>query len=380
MIIADIAAAARAAAARVAPHVRATPLERSPWLSAAGRCDAFLKLESEQITGSFKARGAVNAVLSLPPEALARGLVTCSTGNHALAFVHAAAAAGGDALLARSLVYLPRGASAAKVQKLRARGAVIVEHGDDCLDAELEARRVAEARGLRYVSPYNDAAVVAGQGTAAVELLRQLEEEAEKEGKAAAVVAGPGGGSSSSSSNGGENDAAELVVFVPVGGGGLIAGVASVLKDALGARVRVVGCQPAASDVMRRSVEAGEIVDAPSGETLSDATAGGIEPGALTLAPCVAAVDEWVCVSEQEIADAMLSVLHHHSKLIEGAAGCAVAAFWRQRRRLAGRRAVVLCCGGNVAAGALRRVLDEGRVLEADGGDGDSSLPAPADL
>jgi hypothetical protein len=208
-------------------------------------------------------------------------------------------------------------------------------------------------------------------------------------------------------------------------------GPSQVLKSALGPRVRVVGCSPANSDVMRASVAAGRIVDAPWRDTISDATAGGIEEGAVTLAPCMAAVDEWcagrgylrrcgvafrghsstgeslglsalpcgcstpgrrrcsrevrapaalkpaapdptprVNVSEQEIADAMASLLHHHSKLVEGAAGCAVAALWRQRGELAGRRAVALCCGGNVSLKVLADVLQRGRVLPGGPGAG----------
>ncbi|KAI8462928.1 MAG: tryptophan synthase beta subunit-like PLP-dependent enzyme [Monoraphidium minutum] len=357
--LAELAAASAAAAPRIRAHVRRTPLEDSPWLSAAGGCRAWLKLESEQL-------------LSLPPEALAKGLATCSTGNHALAFVHAArAAAAGGARLGPALVYLPRGASAAKVEKLRAAGAALVLHGDDCLDAELEARRVAGERGLVYVSPYNDWEIMAGQGTVAIEILEQLQEEGEDLRLNTCSSGGGrsgGGGGSGGGGPGGAAEAAELVVYIPVGGGGLIGGMAAVLKAALGSRVRVVGCQPAASDVMRQSVAAGRIVAAASGKTLSDATAGGIEEGAVTLEPCIAAVDEWVCVSEQEIADAVLSVLTAHSKLIEGAAGCAVAVFWRQRARLAGARAVVLCCGGNVSVEALQAVLARGRVLSPDGG------------
>ncbi|GBF99480.1 serine threonine dehydratase [Raphidocelis subcapitata] len=377
---ADLAAASAAAAVRIAPYIRHTPLEPSPWLSGAGRCVAYLKLESEQATGSFKARGAVNRLLTLPQEQLERGLVTCSTGNHALAFLHAARAVAAGAALPRSLVYLPRTASAGKVGKLRARGARITLFGDDCVDTEAEARRVAGERGMVYISPYNDWEVMAGQGTVAMEILQQLEEaEAAAAGAQPTAAAGGGGAAAAAAEPGGPAPAddgaaaaaaaaaaAPLVVYVPVGGGGLIGGMAAALKHALGPRVRVVGCSPEASDVMRRSVEAGRIVDAPTGPTLSDATAGGIEEGALTLAPCAACVDEWVNVSEQEIADAMASLLFHHSKLVEGAAGCAVAAFWRQRASLAGARAVVLCCGGNVAVETLREVLERGRVLHAE--------------
>lgn len=214
---------------------------------------------------------------------------------------------------------------------------------------------------------------MAGQGSVAVELLQQL-----------------------------PADAAPDVVIVPVGGGGLIGGVAAVLKAADPAiqvraarapgrkggsrasrppsstrvsstrglrapscappRPQVIGAQPAASDVMRQSVAARRIVDAPSGDTLSDATAGGIEPGALTLQLCVDFVDRWVSVSEQEIADALVGLLAHEGKLVEGAAGCGLAAFRRLAPELGGKRVVLVCCGGNIAPATLAHVLQTGRA------------------
>lgn len=230
----------------------------------------------KQVTGSFKARGAVNKLLSLPPDQLARGLVTCSTGNHALAFVHAARAAGGAPALARALIYLPRTASAGKAEKLRARGAALVLHGDDCLDAEVEARRVAGERGLVYVSPYNDyeasgvrqaarscgvcvalsrakcmwlalqdqgcvqmrrhatllitvvgdarpAQVMAGQGTVAIEILEQLQELEELERRRQQQQ-----GQQQEQHQEEDAPGADLVVYIPVGGGGLIGGMAPV--------------------------------------------------------------------------------------------------------------------------------------------------------
>lgn len=203
----------------------------------------------------------------------------------------------------------------------------VFQVGADCVEAELAGRAAAEASGATYVSPYNDLQVVAGQGTISLELLAEL---------------GPG-----------RLDA----VFVPVGGGGLIAGIAAVLKAASPA-ITIVGCQPAASDIMRQSVAAGAIVDAPSGDTLSDATAGGIEPGAITLVPCMQLVDEWVTVTEAEIGDALLGLLHHQSKLVEGSAACAIAALLKTKEQWAGKSVVVIACGGNIALSTLRKLIN----------------------
>ncbi|KAK9829755.1 hypothetical protein WJX72_007688 [[Myrmecia] bisecta] len=280
-------------------------------------CTAWLKLENKQATGSFKARGAANKVFSLSEQDLDRGLVTSSTGNHALAFIHACQVLSKQRHRAIApLIYLPKTASPAKADKLRQQGAELLFYGMDCVEAELEARRVADAQGMVYVSPYNDLQVAAGQGTIAVELLQRLQHT--------------------------KLD----VVFVPVGGGGLISGIAAVLKS-VSPNIQVVGCQPAASDVMTQSVRAGQIVDVPSGKTLSDGTAGGIEPDALTLEPCMRFVDQWVTVTEPEIAAAMLGMQRHHGMDVEGAAGVSLAAFCKLKSQLAGKYVVVVCCGGN---------------------------------
>lgn len=121
--------------------------------------------------------------------------------------------------------------------------------------------------------------------------------------------------------------------------------------------VQVIGCQPAVSDVMRQSVAAGRVVEAPSGETLSDATAGGVEPGSITLQPCIDCVDEWLTVTEEEIADALLGMLQHESRLVEGSAACAVAAFLKTRGRWQGKHVVLIACGGNIGLEDLRSVV-----------------------
>lgn len=315
--LAALRAEVQAARARIRSHVRETPVERSRALEERDH-RVYLKLENLQHTGSFKLRGAFNKLLSLTPEQRGRGVVAASSGNHGAAVAWAA-----DALGIRAEVFVPEHASATKVAAIRRLGATVTMFGTDGLDTEIEARAVAATRGCAYVSPYNDLAVVAGQGTLGSELQLQLP--------------------------------ALDTIFVAVGGGGLIAGVAAELKGKW-PDVRVVGCLPESSPVMARSVAASAIVEMPSLPTLSDGTAGGIEAGSITFPLCQALVDEWVTVSEAEIADGMRHCLTVEHMLVEGAAGVAVAGFRRYAASLGGVSAIVLC-GANVTRDVLRTVL-----------------------
>ena len=306
----------------IRPYVRETPVELSLALSESAGADVWLKLENVQHTGSFKVRGAFSKLLRLTEVERARGIVTASSGNHG-----AATAWASRALNVPALVFVPQQASSTKLQAIRRAGAEVELYGVDGVDTEIHARRVAEERGLPYVSPYNDADIVAGQGTLGLELRRQL----------------PG----------------LDVVFIAVGGGGLIGGAAAALK-AERPEIRIVGCLPEHSPVMARSVAAGAIIEMESLPTLSDGTAGGIEPGAVTFALCRSLVDEWVLVTEAEIAAAMRHCLTAEHTLVEGAAGVAVAGFWRKERELPGARVAVVLCGANVSVEKLAGVLSAG--------------------
>lgn len=303
---------------RIRPHIRETPLVQSLALSEATGADVWLKCENLQVTGSFKVRGATNKLLSLDANTRQRGVIAASSGNHGVAVAHA-----GKALGIPVTVYVPSFASAAKVAAMRRLGAVVETYGTDGLDTELEARRVAAAQDRAYVSPYNDATVVAGQGTLGVELRRQL-------------------------------DRIDAVV-IAVGGGGLIGGAAADLKHHL-PDVRMIGAQPANSRVMIESLRVGEVIDIPSQPTLSDGTAGGVEPDSITFPLCRTLVDQWVAIEEIEIATAMRHMIEVEHMLIEGAAGVAVAALSRLAGSISGRVVVVLC-GANLTTERLREVL-----------------------
>ena len=318
---ADLPRHVRLAASRIRPHVVETPLRLSPTLSERTGAQVFLKLENRQHTGSFKLRGATNILLNLTAEDRARGVVTASTGNHALAVARAAAQ-----LDIAATIYLPEGASPRKVEKLESFPVTLCRVPGDALNAEISARAAALQRNQPFISPYNDPHIIAGQGTIAVELLRRQP----------------------------QLDA----VFVTVGGGGLMGGIASFLKST-GSQIQTVGCQPQNSAVMLASVRAGRIVDTASLPTLSDGSAGGIEPHSLTFDLCKNHVDHWLTVSEDEIAAAMRLIYRELGESIEGAAGVAVASLLKTGKRFAGQRLAVVICGGNVDSDTWQRVLEQ---------------------
>ena len=314
-----IDAAARQAASRIAGLVRETPLEYSARFSEDLGAAVYFKLENLQHTGSFKLRGAANRLMTLESSQRGAGVVAASSGNHGAAVAYAM-----QKLDTRGVIFVPEGTSSAKVDAIRAYDGQVEYFGTDGLDTELHARDFANENGMVYVSPYNDEAVIAGQGSCGVEILNQLPSV----------------------------DA----VFVAVGGGGLVGGVGSVIKasrpDAL-----VVGCQPEASAVMAKSVEAGRILDLESRPTLSDGTAGGVERDAITFELCRELVDEFTVVNEEEIAEAMRLFIDRQHQLLEGAAGVAIAGLMEHRGAVRGKNVVVIVCGGNISRERLKQVL-----------------------
>jgi threonine dehydratase len=304
---------------RIRPYLGETALLPSPvfgeWLGA----EVTFKCEHLQPTGSFKVRGALNKLLSLAAGQRAKGVVAASTGNHGAAVAFAA-----RSLAAPCLVFVPETAASTKVEAIRRLGAEIRVFGTDPVEAERRARQFAAETGRSYLSPYNDLQVIAGQGTLAAELERQ----------AGAIDA----------------------VIASLGGGGLIAGIAAYLKN-LDKDVRVIGCSPLNSAVMIESLKAGRILELPSKLTLSDGTAGGIEPGAVTFELCRDLVDEVLTLTEDEIKEAMRRFMDVHHQLIEGAAGVAVAAALKKGPELAGKRLAVVLCGSNISLEDLRTVL-----------------------
>ena len=278
----------------------------------------LFKMENLQQTGSFKLRGATNKILSLTPQQARNGVIAASNGNHGLGVAAAAKRAG-----IRAEVYVSAHVSPAKARRIEEYGVQLRRIGNDPLDAELAGRAAAREYGKTFISPYNDIEVMAGQGTIAVELLQQAP----------------------------KLDA----VFVAVGGGGLIGGIGAYMKWA-SPETEIVGCWPQNSRVLYESLKAGRILDVPEQPTISESTAGRLEPDSVTLGVCRQVIDRSVLVSEEEILAAMRRVRDAKGWLIEGAAGVALAAFLKHVHEYDGKTVAVVICGGNLSPEALRQL------------------------
>ncbi len=315
----DAHSAILAAETRIRPHIRETLLDPSPYYSQTTGANVYFKCENLQHTGSFKARGALNKILSLTDEDRSRGIVTASTGNHGAACAFAMKKVG-----AKGIVFVPETAAETKVANIQRRGAEIRAFGTDGLDTELHARQYAADNGMTFISPYNDVDVMAGQGTVGVELLRQLPDV----------------------------DA----VFVAVGGGGLMGGISSYIK-AVKPTVEVVGCSPFNSKVMEESVKAGKVLALESLPTLSDGTAGGVELDSITFPLCRDNVDRYISVTEDEIATSMRTFMNAQHMMIEGAAAVPIAALMQDYAKYAGKNVAIVLCGANISLSVLQGVL-----------------------
>lgn len=304
---------------RIKGDIFQTPLLYSHWLSDSCDGDVYLKLESEQITGSFKARGSLNKLKWIQEQKLGKYPVTASTGNHGLGFARAC-----ELLNIEGTVFLPHNAVDSKIEAIRNYNVDIRFHGDDPYTTEKYVRNQAEKKGWIYVSPYNDAEIIAGQGTIGIEILDQLPEA--------------------------DN------VLATVGGGGLISGIASYIKDRL-PDTSIIGCQPKNSPEMSVSVRAGEYQEIESKSTLSDGSAGGFEADAITFDLCRKLVDDFILISEDEIRHAIRSMIRHHHKVIEGSAGVAIASLLKKPHQFAGQTTVIVVCGANIAADTLQSIL-----------------------
>jgi threonine dehydratase len=305
------------ARARIAPFIHHTPLERSRWLSKELGREVFTKLECLQTTGSFKLRGAMAKLTSLSEAERRRGVLTVSAGNHGLAVAH-----GAEALGIRATVVVPVSASRAKVAAISRYPVTLLERGATYDDAERAAREMERETGLTFISPYNDAEVIAGQATIALEMFADVP----------------------------ELDA----VIVPVGGGGLIAGVALAAK-AIRPAIKIYGAEPAATPTMRASLRAGQIVEIEEEETVADGLAGNIEPGSITFPLVRQFVDEMILVSEEGITGALAGFAHEEHLLIEGSAAVSLAAL--RDPHVQGQRLAAIVTGRNITLDLFSRII-----------------------
>ena len=299
--------------------IRWTPLEHSPYLSTLINGDVYLKLENIQKTGSFKFRGAVSKMTSLNDEEKSMGVVTASTGNHGAACSLAMSILGID-----GKIIVPDNVHKNKVDNILNLGGEVEYHGNDCLIAEERAQEISSNTGANYISPFNDPAIVCGQGTIGYELNQDLK----------------------------NIDS----VFVSVGGGGLISGIGGYLKSVQN-QVKMIAVSPKNSCVMFESIKAGKQLDLPSEPTLSDGTAGGVEVGSITFALCQEIIDEFILVDEEDISEGIRLDIEKLHQLIVGAAGAAIAGFLQKKDDLKGQTVIIIICGGNISSEVIKLVL-----------------------
>jgi len=319
--IADI----EAARGRIRDSLFQSPCAYSETFSTLCGNKIFFKLENLQMTGSFKERGALNKILTLTREERERGVVAASAGNHAQGVSYHATRQG-----IRAQILMPLTTPLIKVVATRGYGAEVVLHGANYDEAYEEAHRRASAAGQTLIHPFDDEAVIAGQGTLGLELIEQ-------------------------------NPYLDAVV-VPVGGGGLIAGVACAMKET-NPKIRVVGVQTARLPSMQAALAAGAPVLVPAATTIADGIAVR-RAGVHTLPHVARYVDELVTVDEEEIANAILLLLEREKTVAEGAGAVAAAALVQHKTSLRGKKVAVVVGGGNIDVNFLSRIIERGLVKD----------------
>ncbi len=314
-----------AAQRRISRHIRATPLVYSHYLSEETGARVWLKPECRQVTGSFKARGALNKVDLLELDQRARGIVTGSAGNHGLGVAHAAQAASEQDNAIRADVFVPATAPRTKVHKLRQLGAQVHETGQTYEDAHQAAERFAERTGALYISAYDDLDVIAGQGTVGLEIVRELPE-------------------------------VELIL-VPVGGGGLVAGVATVAK-ATASGIQVIGVQPEASPAALLSLQDGIAHDPYDHQpTIADGLAGGFGRKPFQVARHL--IHGILLASETQIRRAVYMLLHQHQMVVEPSGAIAISPLLTGALDVRGRNVVCVLTGRNIETALLYEILQQ---------------------
>ncbi len=304
--------------------VSKTPFDTSSSYSKRFGCTVFLKMENLQRTGSFKMRGSYNKIYNMTAKQKERGVITASAGNHAQGVALSATLNG-----IKSVVVMPQYASLAKVAATRSYGADVVLHGASFDDALSKSIEIQKQRGLTFVHGYNDPLVIAGQGTLGMEIAR-------------------------------ENRNLDYLI-VPVGGGGLISGVAVAMKE-LSPGTHIVGVQSAAMPAFAESLRKGRIVRGKAGETIADGIAIK-QPGELAFSIVSRLVDAIYTVSEDEITEAMFMLLERSKLLVEGAAAATLALLLSGKLSVEGKRVGLVLSGGNVDLSLVRKMIMRGMIM-----------------
>jgi threonine dehydratase len=315
----------QAARDRLRGSIYYSPCPHSQMLSALTGQQIYLKLENLQMTGSFKERGALNRIATLTPEQTSRGVVAASAGNHAQGVAYHATKRG-----IRSIIVMPLATPLVKVTATRNFGAEVVLHGANYDEACDEATRICTAEGMTFIHPFDDPIVMAGQGTIGLELLEQVPEL--------------------------------QAVVVPIGGGGLIGGIACAIKESR-PDIRVIGVQTSRLPSMAAAIEQHHPVTLSSATTIADGIAVR-RAGEVTFPVVERYVDEIVTVDEDEIASSILVLLEREKTLAEGAGATALAALIQKKTTLKSEHTAVLVCGGNIDVTLLSRIIERGLVQD----------------
>ncbi|MCX6609762.1 MAG: threonine ammonia-lyase [Acidobacteria bacterium] len=310
---------------RIRPTISVTPCEYSETFTAISGNPTYFKLENLHMTGSFKERGALNKLLLMSPEDRAKGVICASAGNHAQGVAYHATRLG-----VRAVIVMPEHAPITKINSTERFGGEVVLFGKSFDEALAEAKRRSVEDGLTFIHAFDDLAIIAGQGTVGLEILSQ-------------------------------NPFVEAIL-VPIGGGGLIGGIAMAIKET-NPKIKVVGVQTSRVPSMIAALEKHEPVQLPAASTIADGIAVR-KAGALTLPLVQKYVDDVVTVEEEEIASAILYLLEREKTVAEGAGAAAVAALLHNKTRLKGKKTVSLVCGGNIDPLFLSHIIERGMVKD----------------
>jgi threonine dehydratase len=319
--LADIEAAHH----RIRPTIHVTPCEYSETFSAISGNPTYFKLENLHMTGSFKERGALNKLLLMSPDERAKGVICASAGNHAQGVAYHATRLG-----IRAIIYMPEHAPITKVNSTERYGGEVVLYGKSFDEALAESKRRAETDGLTFIHAFDDPAVIAGQGSIGLEILSQ-------------------------------NPFVEAVL-APIGGGGLVGGIACAIKET-NPKIKVVGIQTSRIPSMVAALAEHKPVELPAATTIADGIAVR-RAGAETLPLVEKYVDDVVTVEEEEIASAILYLLEREKTVAEGAGATAVAALLHNKTKLKGKKTVSLVCGGNIDPLFLSHIIERGMVKD----------------
>lgn len=309
---------------QIKKYIRRTPVESSEYFGGQLEGEVYLKLENQQVTGSFKIRGVLNKLLSLSDEELEKGCLCASSGNHGIALAYASSLLGIEAK-----IVVPEGTPRTKVMKLKRYGGDVIIEGETYDDAEKRARELEERENLTFVSSYNDLKVIAGQGTIGLEVFEEIP---------------------------------SIDTFIaPIGGGGLISGIAVAAK-AIDPDIRVIGVQSAASPFMYESLNAGRILaleEVNFQPSIAKAIYGGIEEDSITFDFIQKYVDKILLVEEKEIKETVKELVKYHTLLAEPASAASLATLKSHQDLFKDHKSVFVISGGNIGYELLRKLLSK---------------------